>query len=66
MWPVIYSNDTRQGGIYAGSQLTEAEEKYFWTPKCVSREMWANAGGRGRDPEHQLPNVPGNVREPDH
>lgn len=31
MWPVIYSNGTRQGSIYAGSRLTKEEEVYFWS-----------------------------------
>ncbi|KAL5322667.1 hypothetical protein ACEPPN_010642 [Leptodophora sp. 'Broadleaf-Isolate-01'] len=66
MWPVVYSNGTRQGSIYAGSKLTKQEEEYFWSPKCVSREMWAKAGGRGRDPEHQFPDVPGNGGDDDH
>jgi hypothetical protein len=66
MWPVIYSNGTRQGSIYAGSRLTEQEEEYFWSPKCISREMYVKAGGRGRDPEHQPPDIPGNGGDADH
>ena len=66
MWPVVYSNGTRQGSIYAGSKLSEAEEEYFWSPKCISRAMYAKAGGRGRDPEHQFPDVPGNRKDLNH
>lgn len=60
MWPLIYSNVIRQGSIYAGSRLNEQQEEYFWSPKCICREMYDKAGGRGRDPKHQPPNIPGN------
>ncbi|KAG4431305.1 hypothetical protein IFR05_013202 [Cadophora sp. M221] len=55
MWPVIYSNGTRQGSIYAGSKLKKEQEEYYWSPKCSSREMHQKAGGPGRDPENQMP-----------
>lgn len=66
MWPVIYSNGTRQGSIYAGSRLTKEEEEYFWSPKCLSREMHQTAGGRGRDPWHQPPDPASNPRKDFH
>lgn len=66
MWPVVYSNNTRQGSIYAGAKLTKEEEAYFWSPKYINREMWFKAGGRGRDPEHLFPDLPGNERDEDH
>ncbi|KAJ5774086.1 hypothetical protein N7457_008982 [Penicillium paradoxum] len=58
MWPVIYAPGKRQGGIYAGSILTEEETVEFWTPKCLSRHDWDCGGGRAREPRFQFPDVP--------
>ncbi len=58
MWPVVYAPGQHQGGPYGGSHLTEEEQREFWRPKCINREDFDSGGGRGRDPEHQLPNVP--------
>ena len=58
MWPVVYSPGKPQGGVYAGANLTEEEEVAFYEPKCLNRSMFDRGGGRGRDPDHQLPDVP--------
>jgi len=58
MWPVIYSPGKHQGGIYAGAILTEEEMLEFWTPKCITREDFDCGGGRAREPQYQLPDVP--------
>ena len=58
MWPVIYAPGQPQGGIYAGADLTEEETVEFWKPKCISRQDFDCGGGRGREPQHQFPDVP--------
>lgn len=58
MWPVIYSPGKHQGGIYAGAMLTDDEMLEFWTPKCITREDFDCGGGRAREPQYQLPDVP--------
>ncbi|KAK4156178.1 hypothetical protein C8A00DRAFT_12870 [Chaetomidium leptoderma] len=59
-WPVVYAPGLPQGGIYAGSnpRLTDEETREFWRPKCVNRTDFDRGGGRGREPNHQLPDVP--------
>ncbi|KAH6614513.1 hypothetical protein B0J18DRAFT_494142 [Chaetomium sp. MPI-SDFR-AT-0129] len=59
-WPVVYAPGLPQGGIYAGSnpRLTDEETREFWRPKCVDRTDFDRGGGRGREPDHQLPDVP--------
>jgi hypothetical protein len=61
MWPVIYGPGMHQGGIYGGSVLDEVDMEEFWRPRCVTREMWALHGGRGREPLHRFADVPCNV-----
>lgn len=60
MWPLIYSPGKHQGGIYAGSNLTDEEMLDFWKPKCLNRTEFDRGGGRAREPSHQLPDVPYN------
>ncbi|KAH6624807.1 hypothetical protein B0J18DRAFT_366744 [Chaetomium sp. MPI-SDFR-AT-0129] len=59
-WPVVYAPGLPQGGIYAGSnpRLTDEETREFWRPKCVDRTDFDRGGGRGREPDYQLPDVP--------
>lgn len=58
MWPLVYAPGKHQGGPYAGNNLTQAEQRGFWRPKCLDRVAFDRGGGRGRDPNHQLPDVP--------
>lgn len=58
MWPVIYSPGKQQGGIYAGSVLTEEETVEFWRPKCINRQDFDCGGGRGREPQQRFPDIP--------
>lgn len=58
MWPVIYAPGKKQGGIYAGSKLSEEETVEFWKPKCLSRRDFDCGGGRAREPQYQFPDVP--------
>ncbi|KAF2679862.1 hypothetical protein K458DRAFT_445555 [Lentithecium fluviatile CBS 122367] len=58
MWPVIYAPGKHQGGIYADESYTDEEMYEFWRPKCLNRTLFDRGGGRGREPSHQLPDVP--------
>jgi len=57
MWPVVYAPHQRQGGIYAGEPLDEDQLRDFFAPKCISRYDFDRGGGRGREPNYQLPPV---------
>ena len=58
MWPLVYAPGKHQGGPYGGSSnLTYAEQRDFWRPQCLDRKAFDRGGGRGRDPDHQLPDV---------
>lgn len=42
---------------YGGSHLTTEGQRKYWRPKCINRENFDSDSGRGRDPDHQLPDV---------
>ncbi|KAK5633879.1 hypothetical protein RRF57_009593 [Xylaria bambusicola] len=59
-WPVVYAPGFPQGGIYAenNTKTSEQELAEFWKPKCINRSDFDRGGGRGREPNYQLPDVP--------
>ncbi|KAI3338109.1 hypothetical protein F4824DRAFT_461164 [Ustulina deusta] len=59
-WPVVYAPGFRQGGIYAENNMKTSEQELaeFWKPKCINRTDFDRGGGRGREPNYQLPDVP--------
>ena len=58
MWPLIHAPGKHQEGPYGGSNLTQAQQLEFWRLKCLSRIAFDRGGGRGRDPDNRLPDVP--------
>ncbi|KAI0513224.1 hypothetical protein F5B22DRAFT_612738 [Xylaria bambusicola] len=59
-WPVVYAPGFPQGGIYAvnNTRTSIQDLAEFWRPKCINRTDFDRGGGRGRDPDHQFPDIP--------